>query len=131
MTWTWVSYRVACPGFGACCTSFTTGASRQAGSFNRPSSVIEMDEVANAVATGPSSERALASVAVANKTKNKCHRTRRRVIEARTGGTGRGLSFDTGSVIAPGGRTHRGRRIQETTCLAALHRKSTSHTSLV
>src|SRR6266550_721240 len=115
MTWTWVSYGVGRPGLGACCTSFITGASRQAGSFNRPSSVIEGDEVAEAVATGPSSGRALASVAVTNKTpKNNCHRIRRRVRKTRIAGTDCGLSFDTGTVIVPGGRTHRGRRRGET-----------------
>src|SRR5207245_9822658 len=98
---------VGCPSFGACSTSFSTGASRHAGSFNRPSSVIEGSEVAEAVATGPSSERALAKVAVANNTpKNDCHRIRRRGREARIAETDRGLFFDLGTIIVPGGGNH-------------------------
>jgi len=85
MTWTWVSYGVGCPGFGACCVSFITGASRQAGSFNRPSSVIEADEVAETFTAGSSFERALARVAVANSTqKAHCHGCRRWHRESRT-----------------------------------------------
>jgi hypothetical protein len=66
--------------------SFINGASRQAGSFNRPSSVIEADEVAEAVAAGASSERALATVALANSTQKKhCHPLLRYLREMRNG----------------------------------------------
>src|SRR5882724_11585762 len=90
MTWTWVSYGVGCPGFGACCASFITGASCHAGSFNRPSSEIEADEVVETFTAGPSSERALARVAVANNAHTAyCHRFRS-FREARSGVTGPG-----------------------------------------
>ena len=65
--------------------SFITGASRQAASFNRPSSVIETDEVAAAVAMDASSERALAKVELANSAqKNHCHPLLRYLKETRS-----------------------------------------------
>ena len=53
-TRTSVSNGVGSPGFGACCVSFNTGAERQMGSSNRPSSVMEPEERTAAAMRGSS-----------------------------------------------------------------------------
>src|SRR5882724_10533764 len=58
-TRTSVSNGVGSPGFGDCCVSFNTGAERQMGSSNRPSSVMEPDERTAASMLGSSLPLAL------------------------------------------------------------------------
>src|SRR6266699_892029 len=65
-TRTSVSYGVVSPGFGDCCVSFSTGASRHTGSSNRPSSTIEAEGRTTASTLGPSLARASANPVVAS-----------------------------------------------------------------
>src|SRR5712692_8903962 len=81
-TRTSVSYGVGSPGFGDCCVSFNTGASRHTGSSSRPSSTIEAEGRTTASTLGPSLARASANpVAARTMQKSQTHFCVRRILE--------------------------------------------------